>query len=505
MTSTTTGSGTSADRSVLDLDATGQAELLRRGELSPVELLDLVLDAIDRCNPTLNAVIHRLDDKARAEAATPGAGPFAGVPMFVKDGVCHTAGDPFHCGMRVLRDHGWIEPDDAALARRFRAAGFVIAGKTNLPELAMSVTTEPLAYGPTRNPWAPDRSPGGSSGGSGAAVAARIVAVAHGNDMGGSIRIPSSACGLVGLKPTRARTSLAPAFGEYWAMTTHEFVLVRSVRDAAAILDCVAGSEPGDPYCAPPPTRPWAAEIGHEPGRLRIGVRTAARRGLPATNPEIVQAVHDTAALLETLGHVVDDVALADLDDARIDAAMAVLFPVFAARDVARWSARLGRSIELHELEAPNAMLCEFGRSITAEPFVEGVETVQAWSRSVARHWSDDGYDLLLVPTLGELPVPIGTLAPDRPDRMDAMSIDAAMTGFVAPWNLSGQPAISLPLHQSASGLPIGVQLVAPQGREDLLLQVAAQLEASAPWAQRRPVVCASSDDGIGPTGDVIP
>ena len=485
-------SGADVDRSVLDLDAIGQAELIARKEISPRELLELVLDAVDRCNPAINAVIHRLDDSARSAADDPAPGPFSGVPMFVKDGVCHTAGDPFHCGMRVLRDADWRERDDAALARRFRAAGFVIAGKTNLPELAMSVTTEPLAYGPTRNPWALDRSPGGSSGGSGAAVAARMVAVAHGNDMGGSIRIPSSACGLVGLKPTRARTSLAPAFGEYWAMTTHEFVLVRSVRDAAAILDCVAGPEPGDPYTAPAPLRPWALEPGADPGRVRIGWRTDARAGLMPTHPEVVAAVEHTASLLAELGHDVDRVAMASLDDPRIDAAMGLMFPVFAARDVERWSRRLGRPIALDELEPQNAMLCEFGRAITAEQFLDGVETTQAWSRAVARHWSDDGYDLLLVPTLGDVPVHIGELAPDRPDRMEVVARDAAITGFVAPWNLSGQPAISLPMAYTHDGVPIGVQLVAEQGREDILLRVAAQLEAASEWNRRRPVVCAS-------------
>lgn len=492
-----TYSFTASDRALLDLDATAQAAMVRSGELAASELLELVLDAIDRLNPALNAVIHRRDDRARAELARATTGPFAGVPMLVKDGVCHTAGDPYHCGMRVLRDLAWTATDDAVLAERFRSAGFVVAGRTNLPELAMSVTTEPLAYGPTRNPWALDRSPGGSSGGAGAAVASRMVAVAHGNDMGGSIRIPSSACGLVGLKPTRARTSLAPHFGEYWAMTTHEFVLTRSVRDAAAILDCVAGPAPGDPYTAPAPVRPWVSEIGAAPGPLRIAMRTHARAGLAATHPEVVAAVESAARLLDSLGHVVESHAVPALDDHRIDHAMGAMFPVFIAHDVARWSEAIGRAIELDELEPQTAMLCEFGRTISGVQYAQGIEAAQAWSRAAATMFATDdggvGFDLLLLPTLGSVPVAIGDLAPDRPDRLEIVGTDAAMTGFVAPWNLSGQPAISLPLGTASDGMPIGVQLVAAAGREDLLLRVAAQCEAAAPWHARRPAVCASA------------
>jgi amidase len=239
------------------MDATAQAELVRKGDATAVELLEAAIARIDRLDPELNAVIHRLDDKAAA--ATAGDlpdGPFRGVPFLVKDAVCHTAGDPYHAGMQVLKDAGWTEPEDTVLAKRYRAAGFVICGKTNLPELATSVTTEPVAYGATRNPWDTTRSTGGSSGGAAAAVASGMVPVAHGNDMGGSIRFPSSACGLVGLKPTRGRTTLAPTHGEYWGPLTHEHVLTRSVRDTAGVLDAVHGPAPGDPYTAPPPARP---------------------------------------------------------------------------------------------------------------------------------------------------------------------------------------------------------------------------------------------------------
>src|SRR5207244_2860751 len=256
------------------LDATAQAELVRQRRVTPRELVDAAIARIERVNPKLNAVISQRFEKARAEAAAPDLpdGPFRGVPFLLKDLICHSAGDPYHAGMRLLRELGWVERYDTHLAARFRAAGFVCLGRTNVPELGPAPTTEPLAYGPTRNPWDTGRSPGGSSGGSAAAVAAGLVPVAHANDGGGSIRIPASACGLVGLKPTRGRTSLGPDTGESWAGAVAEHVVTRSVRDTAALLDAVAGPMPGDPYFAPPPARPFAAEVGLDPGRLRIGV-----------------------------------------------------------------------------------------------------------------------------------------------------------------------------------------------------------------------------------------
>jgi amidase len=458
--------------STIDLDATGQAEVIARGEVSACDLVDAALARIDARNPTLNAVIHRFDDKARAsvEDAVATGGPFAGVPLLVKDGVCHTAGDPFHCGMRVLRDLGWVEASDTWLAQRFRRAGFVLVGKTNLPELASSVRTEPLAYGRTCNPWALDRSPGGSSGGSAAAVAARMVAVAHGNDMGGSIRYPASMCGLVGLKPTRARTTLGPGFGEYWGPTTHEFVLVRSIRDAAGILDAVHGPGLGDPYSAPPPERPFAAAVGSDPGRLRIGV------GDRRSHPDCTAAVEVAAGALERLGHDVTPVPIDWLDEARPMAGLAALFPAFIAGDVERWSARIGRDIRLDELEPNNATMTELGRAVTAIQWQSALEGVQSWAREVARHFVDD-YDLLLTPT-----------APDPPALANSTGpVGGNDVVYTIPFNLTGQPAISLPVHWTQAGLPIGVQLAGSYGREDVLLAVGAQLEATFDWTARLP------------------
>ena len=262
------------------LDATAQAELVRNGEVKPIELVDAAIERIERLDPQLNAVIHERFDRARDEAIDPHGGPFRGVPFLVKDAVCMTEGDPYHAGMRFLKERGYVGDHDTWLAQRYREAGFVFVGKTNLPELALSPTTEPVAYGPTRNPWDLERSPGGSSGGAAAAAAAGLVPAAHGNDMGGSIRVPASFCGLVGLKPTRGRTTIGPDFGEYWGQMTHEHVLTRSVRDSAGVLDACAGPGPGDPYTAPAPLQPWAREVGADPGRIRIGVRITAAGGV---------------------------------------------------------------------------------------------------------------------------------------------------------------------------------------------------------------------------------
>jgi len=473
------------------LDATAQADLVARGEVTPRELVDAAIARIEARNPALNAVITPLFDRARATADGPlPDGPFRGVPFLLKDGVAHSAGDPFHCGMQVLKDAGYVAPTDTWLVQRFRAAGLVILGKTNLPELAASPTTEPLAYGPTRNPWNLDHSTGGSSGGSAAAVASGMVAVAHGNDMGGSIRIPASACGLVGLKPTRARNSLGPDFGEYWGLTTHEHVHTRSGRDPAAVPDATAGPAPGDPYSAPPPARPFREEVGADPGRLRIGVRVRRPGQDSDAHPDCVAAVHATVAVLEALGHHVEPVDLPALDDASIGAALGGMFGPFVARDLDRWSEAIGRTIDPSELEPWNARMVEVGRTISAPQYVAALEQANHYARGLARWWAGDddtpGYDVLVTPQLGEPPPRLGVLGPNRDlgELGDAMN---AFTPFTSAFNVTGQPAMSLPLHWNAAGLPIGVQLVGAYGREDVILRLGAQLEVAMPWADRHP------------------
>ncbi len=405
------------------------------------------------------------------------------MPFLVKDAVCHTAGDPFHAGMRALKDAAWTEPADTWLAARFRAAGFVFVGKTNTPELASSITTEPLAYGPTHNPWDDTRSPGGSSGGSAAAVAAGLVPVAHGNDMGGSIRFPASMCGIVGLKPTRARTTLGPDFGEYWGPLTHEFVLTRSIRDTAAVLDAVAGAATGDPYSAPPPVRPYREEVGADVGRLRVGFRTKTPDG-EASDPDVVRAVESAAQLLSELGHDVEATAIPALDNS-YGGAFGMVLSTAVARDVARWSARIGHDIT-GELEPMNAFYAALGAQISGVDYIAAIEDLQAWTRRVAAWWDD--HDLLVVPTSPEPPVRLGEIAPTNPDP-EVVTRMGRLAGFTALFDVTGQPAMSLPLHWNEAGLPIGVQLVSAYGREDLLLRVAAQLEQARPWVDRRPPI----------------
>ena len=469
------------------LDATAQADLVHSGEVTPVELVEAAIGRIEAIDPQLNAVIHRRFDRAREESAADGLprGPFRGVPFLVKDVVCHTAGDPFHCGTRFLKEAGFHEQRDSELARRFRAAGFVFVGKTNTPEFALSAVTEPLAYGPARNPWDTQRSPGGSSGGSGAAVAAGLAPVAHGNDMGGSIRIPAACCGLVGLKPTRARNSLGPDFGEYWGPMTHEHVLTRSVRDTAAVLDATAGPAVGDPYQAPPPGRPWREEVGIDPGSLRIGLRTHAG-GEVAVDAECVQAAESTAALLQDLGHRVEQVALEALEGPGLEG-FGVLTAATVARDLDRWEQRLGRAIADDEVEPMNGSLREQGRRLRATDYVAAVERIHAYARTVAAWW-ESGWDLLVTPTSALLPPPVGRLGP-LADPAELLPGLGAFTAFTTPFNATGQPAISLPMGTSAEGLPVGVQLVAATGREDLLIRVASQLEQARPWSDRRPPV----------------
>jgi amidase len=467
------------------LDATAQAELVRSGEVTPAELVDAALARIDAVDPALNAVIHRFDDKARTVAAGElPDGPFLGVPFLVKDIVCHTAGDPYHCGMQFLKDRSWTAETDAFLAVKLRRAGFVFVGKTNTPELASTVTTEPLAYGATRNPWNTEHSPGGSSGGSAAAVAAGLAPVAHGNDMGGSIRNPASQCGLVGLKPTRARTSLGPSFGEFWGPLTHEGVLTRSVRDTASVLDAIQGPMPGDPYTAPRPAAPFASAVVADPSPLRIGFRATGLGGI-GVDEECATAVVATAQLLENLGHSVEEASPAALDEPFADGYL----PVFAsalARDLDRWSATTGDTIRDEQVEPWNWQISEMGRGVSATDYLAAIEKLQSFSRRVAAWWKY--HDVLVLPTVGLPPPKLGVFAPgaDLPAVLPSLN---QLTQFLIPFNVTGQPAMSLPLATTADGLPIGVQIVGAFGREDVVLALGAQLERAQPWAHRRPAV----------------
>jgi amidase len=473
------------------LDASGQADLVRCGELSPAELVDAAIARIERLNPTLNAVIIPLFEKARAQARAAALpdGPFRGVPFLLKDLDVLSAGDPYHGGTRFLRDAGWVASRDSHLVEKYRAAGFVVVGKTNTPEFGLNVTTEPQTYGASRNPWNTAHSTGGSSGGSGAAVAAGMVPAAHASDGGGSIRIPASECGLVGLKPSRGRVSLGPEHGEYWHGLVISHAVTRSVRDSAAILDVSAGAMPGDPYSAPPPVRPFSAEVGAPPGRLRIGVLTHTPGGAAALHPDCAAAAADVARLLESLGHHVDAAYPQAMDEsAAVTQHFMTLVASWLSMSLDTWSHTLGRRIDARDVEPTTWLFAEMGRDVSASAYLSAVEALHAYTRRMASWWTS-GFDVLLSPTLGEPPPRLGELVAPADNPLAGLARSASLVPFTAAFNITGQPAVSLPLCWNAAGLPIGVQLVAAYGREDLLFRVAAQLEAARPWAQRRPAV----------------
>ncbi len=469
------------------LDALAQAALVRRGAASPRELVDAAIARLERHNPELNAVIHPALERARAAAAASDLpdGPFRGVPFLMKDIGGAEAGAPYCCGMRWLRDAGWTEREDSYLTRRFKAAGLVSLGRTNTPELALLPTTEPEAFGATRNPWNQAHSAGGSSGGAAAAVAAGIVPAAHASDGGGSIRGPASMCGLVGLKPTRGRNSFGPALGERWSGFSAEFVVTRSVRDTAALLDVTAGPMPGDPYVAPPPPRPFATALAERPGALRVGILSGAPRAVE-THPECLAAVARAARLLADLGHHVEDSHPAALDEPEHVLTYVTIVSANTARAVESWGQKLGRLASESDLEPLTWALAERGRAASATELLATIEAVHGFGRRLASWWSD-GFDLLVTPTQAAPPPELGYLRSTSEEPLLAFLRSAPYGACTLPFNMSGQPAISLPLHWTADGLPIGVQLVAAYGREDLLLGVAAQLEEAAPWTDRRP------------------
>jgi amidase len=483
-----------SDTDLTQLDATAQADLVRSGAASPTELVEAAIERAQQVNPEINAIIHPLFDEALEKAAGElPDGPFRGVPFLFKDLGAVLEGHPLHTGSRVLKEFGLTAPFDSALGRRFADAGLVTIGKTNTPEWGILPTTEPVAYGPTRNPWDLGRSPGGSSGGSAAAVAAGIVPVAHANDGGGSIRIPASSNGLVGLKPSRARVSLAPYTGDSMSGLTVEFVVTRSVRDVASMLDWVQGPEPGDPYAALPPKRPYAEELEAAPGRLKIALLTESLTG-DGIDSEVVESARRTAADLEALGH---EIVEPDLSMAGGPIDLYQTFITRWAAGVAETAATVeivvGRKLGPEDVEPLTWALIERGRRESGADYLFAVTQHQALSRMIAAMYEGEGaIDLIMTPTLADVPPPLGTYDDSGPDPMTAMDYARRIATFTGAFNATGQPAISLPLQQSASGLPVGIQFVAPIWREDVLIRIAAQLEQAHPWAGRRPALAAA-------------
>jgi amidase len=481
------------------LDATAQAALVASGEVSARELIDAAIERIDRSDAEINAVIMHWYDRAREQAdlidgtgaATAPAGsgsgdrpPFLGVPFLLKDLWASEAGMPMSMGNAALAADPPIAEEDTTIVARFREAGLINLGRTNSPELGSLPVTEPVAYGPTRNPWNTEHTPGGSSGGAAAAVAAGMVPMAHASDGGGSIRIPASCSGLVGLKPTQGRISLGPERDE--AGLSVNLVVSRSVRDTARILDAVHGPAVGDTVIAPPPTRPYEDELGHDPGRLRIGLLDDDPQGR-FLHDDCVAAVRLAAGLLEDLGHHVAPGHPPVLGDASFTPRFMAMWATNMALGIGKMGNWLGRPLTEDDVEPVNWAQAEWAKGVSGVEYGQALGAVLEYRRSLHAWWAE-GWDLLLTPTLSEPPVKIGEHDPVEGDPMAGMKRAARFVGFTPPFNASGQPAINVPLHWNDDGLPIGIQLVAAYGREDLLLAVASQLEAAQPWAHRRPV-----------------
>jgi amidase len=392
--------------------------------------------------------------------------------------------------MRFLKELGWRAQHDSTVAARLRAAGFVFVGRSHTPELGLIPTTEPIAYGPTRNPWDVTKIPGGSSGGSGAAVAARMVPVASGSDGGGSIRIPSSACGLVGLKPSRGRVPAGPDNGESMAGLSVEHVLTRSVRDTAAILDVLHGVAAGDPYTAPAPMRAYEDEVGADPGQLRIGVMRCAPSNIAPLHDDVLDAVDRAARALSSFGHAVDEAHPDALDEPEHILHFGVLTGCDAAATLDAWSERTGKPITQDDVEINTWALAELGRACTGRQLLASREWLFAYGRRMAGWWLS-GYDVLLTPTLTAPPPPLGTFVATPENPLGAGAAASFLVPFTPPFNATGQPAVSLPVAWNADRLPIGVQLVAAYGHEEVLIRVASQLEQACDWAARKPPVCA--------------
>ena len=467
------------------MDATDQAALVASGEVSALDLVEAAIERIERIDPSLNALTYRWFDDARRLAASPSlpSGPFRGVPFLLKDLYAAEAGRPLSNGSKCYKEAGYVSPDDTTLVSRYKAAGLVTLGRTNSPELGSVPVTEPEAWGPTRNPWDVSRTSGGSSGGAAAAVASGMVPFAHASDGGGSIRIPAACCGLVGLKPSQGRITLGPARDESNLGVEH--CVSRTVRDTARLLDATHGPGIGDTVIAPAPARPYVDEIGADPGRLRIGFLDHSPRGF-AVHQDCVTGVHATATLLESLGHHVEAAWPEILADHSQGKAFGAMWSTNMGMALRRFADALGREITADDVEAMNWVQAQFAEKVSGVDYAAAQAASVSFRRAVQSWWAE-GWDLLLTPTLSEPPLAIGTIRNDPERPMAPLARSGEWVTFTGQFNQSGQPAISLPLHRTADGLPVGMQLVAAYGREDLLIRVASQLETAAPWAHLTP------------------
>ncbi|MFD7661195.1 amidase [Streptomyces sp. NPDC059788] len=476
----------------VNYDAVGLAELVAEGEVTAAELQAAALEATQAVNPQINAVVETWPADDEPE---PGSTPLAGVPFLIKDIGAAMAGRRMELGSRLAA--GNVARADSFLMLRVRRAGLVTFGRTATSEMAYSITTEPVLYGATRNPWNLERSAGGSSGGAGAAVAAGVVPLAHGTDAAGSLRVPAAYNGLFGLKPTRGRVSMGPDLDELFSGLAVPGSVSRTVRDSAALLDQISGPEPGDPYFAQQPSRPYTEEVTRHPGRLRIGVLTQAWGGRRTTAP-VADALSRTAGLLESLGHQVEEAEVdlgADWEEYVL--ANAHLFTANLAATVDELAAAFGRPIDSSTLEPATLAGYHYGQRVSAPQFIAALTIRNRVARSLARYFAT--YDILLTPTVPELPAPLGAYA-ESAQTLDGLGwIDTVFdrSPFTMPFNMAGTPAMTVPLTADAeTGLPIGMQFAAGYGLESRLFRLAGQLEQASPWSGRIPTVWAGNRTG---------
>jgi amidase len=468
------------------MDALAQADLVKQKKIQPIELVESAIERIERLNPKLNAVVTPMYDLGREIAKSDlFQGPFTGVPFLLKDLVAEYAGVRFTEGSVFLSD--FISKQDSELVKRLKKAGLIIVGKTNTPEFGSLPTTEPELFGPTHNPWDTDKTPGGSSGGSAAAVASGMVPMAHGNDGGGSIRMPASCCGVFGLKPTRGRNPLGPLYGDIINGLVAEHALTRSVRDSAALLDVTSGVDAGDPYWAPPPKQPFIQEVATDPGSLRIAFTTKAPREVPV-HDDCVKAAKEAAALCNDLGHKVEEIELT-YDADLMSKCFFTLWCGGSAWVAGHWERRTGQKITQELVEPLSWDLIERGRKINTEKYLLALEDVQRISRDFANFISE--WDVIITPTLAEPPVSLGTFDATSENPLQGFVRSASFMPFTAICNITGQPAMSVPLYWNQGGLPIGTQFIGRFGDEATLFRLAAQLEEAWPWANRRPPISA--------------
>lgn len=463
-------------------DGLGLGELVKKGEVTPLELADAAIERIEKHNPALNAIVYKGYEDARAAAKGDlPDGPFKGVPFLIKDLGTEVKGWPRTSGSRFVADV--VDDYDSELVRRFRASGVVLVGKTNTPEYGITGTTESALLGPCRNPWNPKHISGGSSGGAASAVAAGIVPLAHASDGLGSIRIPAACCGLVGMKVTRDRNPQGPDDYDRAIGFSVDHVVSRTVRDSAAMLDQTGYAERASPYAPPPKSRPYMEEIGASAGRLKIAWSSETPNGKPI-DPEIQQALEQTVDALAHLGHKVVNRGL-NVDYRMLYKAQAAVSGANFAAGMARRIEAMGREPEPHELEALTWAALKGGRKVTGEQTMWGWQTLRLLNRQVLETFEE--FDVYLSPVMGTPPPEVGFIDPVNLEPREVNKRQGKVFPFTPPFNFSGQPSLSLPLHMSASGLPIGMMFTGRYGDEATLFRLAAQLEKEMPWADRKP------------------